>query len=157
MRLGVWVAVRATQRRQSSLRKGDVCWLSWLSSLFARDKLMLQRHNMKITKRSLIWILYIWNCDKVFAFFAFTLLEWIWNDSMKMWLKYKLSALTQCFFKKKTNCYDERTQTILQTTCVHPNIYGPDVCFDQSVRSALIYIASVRQTTTKGLVTIETM
>lgn len=56
------------------------------------------------------------------------------------------------------NCYDENTQAILQTTCVHPNIYGPDVCFDQSVRSELIYIAysSVRQTTTKGLVTIET-
>lgn len=44
VRLGVWVAVRATRRRQSSLRRGEVCLLSWLSSLFARDKLILRRH-----------------------------------------------------------------------------------------------------------------
>lgn len=45
VRLGVCMAVRATWRRQSSLRRGDVCWLSRLSSLFARDKLMLWKSN----------------------------------------------------------------------------------------------------------------
>lgn len=52
---GVWVAVRATLRRQSSLRRGEVCWLSLLSSLFARDKFKLKKHSKSYTSTVEQW------------------------------------------------------------------------------------------------------
>lgn len=72
--LAVWVAVRATRRRQSNLSRGEVCLLRALSSRLARDKLMLQRHDKteeeeEVRRRSSVLVLDTLDVNKLFNWF----------------------------------------------------------------------------------------